>query len=148
MKDEWWRMMISSCLGVLLSEWQTNGQTDGQTFSIVELLLRLKKQFFLIHFTTCPFFCVYSSVDTELQDKWSLCWLFLQYPTQSSTVVQHPLLIIILDDQQQSAACLCLSRATSCQCLDLSVLITATLTEHKFLDQIFQFNLNNFTGLD
>ena len=38
MKDEWWRMLISSCWGVLL----TDGQTNEQTFVIVESLSRLK----------------------------------------------------------------------------------------------------------
>ena len=38
MNEEWWRMMISSCWGVLV----TDERTDGQTFVIVESLSRLK----------------------------------------------------------------------------------------------------------
>ena len=35
-------MMISSCLGVLLTDGQTDGRMDKQTFVIVESLSRLK----------------------------------------------------------------------------------------------------------
>ena len=44
MKDEWWRMMISSCWGVLLP----NRRTDGRTFVNVESLSRLKNACFCL----------------------------------------------------------------------------------------------------
>ena len=40
----WLGEMILSCLGVLVTDRQTDGQTDGRTLVVVESLSRLKRE--------------------------------------------------------------------------------------------------------
>ena len=63
MNEEWWRMIISSCWGVLIYDWWTN----EQSFVNVELLLRLK---IILHQSTVNY-----------KDKWFFfeCIVFLVY---------------------------------------------------------------------
>ena len=77
LKDEWWRMMISSCWGVL---WLTDRQTNERTFVNVESLSRLK---ILSNITWIVCASIWANLTFSVGVNWSVGCLELTFPTKT-----------------------------------------------------------------